>query len=134
MKSVRIQSFSGPYFLEFELNRERCGLSLGIHYECGKIRSRKSPNTDTFHIVIKKKDAIGNGQLFQRQNKQLCRALHWFIYLVIRKIHCTKNKVFHYGFLQYIWPNPQFPADLVTFTEEIRNGKLHFLCSDLIRN
>ena len=26
-------------------------------------------------------------------------------------------------------PNPQFPADLVTFTEEIPNGKLHFLCS-----
>ena len=24
--------------------------------------------------------------------------------------------------------NPQFPADLVTFTEEILNGKLHFLC------
>ena len=23
----------------------------------------------------------------------------------------------------------QFPADLVTFTEEILNGKLHFLCS-----
>ena len=22
----------------------------------------------------------------------------------------------------------QFPADLVTFTEEILNGKLHFLC------
>ena len=26
-------------------------------------------------------------------------------------------------------PNPHFPADLVTFTEEILNGKLHFLCS-----
>ena len=26
-------------------------------------------------------------------------------------------------------PNPQFPADLVTFTEEILNGKLHFLRS-----
>ena len=26
-------------------------------------------------------------------------------------------------------PNPQFPADLVTFTEEIPNGKLQFLCS-----
>ena len=25
--------------------------------------------------------------------------------------------------------NPQFPADLVTFTEEILNGKRHFLCS-----
>ena len=26
--------------------------------------------------------------------------------------------------------NPQFPADLVTFTEEILNGRLHFLCSE----
>ena len=25
-----------------------------------------------------------------------------------------------------MWPNPQFPADLVTFTEEIFNVKLHF--------
>ena len=25
-----------------------------------------------------------------------------------------------------MWPDPQFPADLVTFTEEIFNGKLHF--------
>ena len=28
-----------------------------------------------------------------------------------------------------MWPKPQSPADLVTFTEEILNGKLHFLCS-----
>ena len=28
-----------------------------------------------------------------------------------------------------MWPNPQFPADMVTFTEEILNGKLHFLSS-----
>ena len=27
-----------------------------------------------------------------------------------------------------MWPNSQFPADLVKFTEEILNGKLHFLC------
>ena len=26
-------------------------------------------------------------------------------------------------------PNPQETADLVTFTEEILNAKLHFLCS-----
>ena len=26
-------------------------------------------------------------------------------------------------------PNPRFPADLVTFTEDILNGKFHFLCS-----
>ena len=28
-----------------------------------------------------------------------------------------------------MWPNPQFPVDLVTFTEEIRIGKVNFLCS-----
>ena len=28
-----------------------------------------------------------------------------------------------------MWPNPQFSVDLVTFTEEILNGKLYFLCS-----
>ena len=25
-----------------------------------------------------------------------------------------------------MWPNPQFPEDLVSFIEEILNGKLHF--------
>ena len=30
-----------------------------------------------------------------------------------------------------MWPNPQLPADFITFTEEILNGKLHFLCSDI---
>ena len=28
-----------------------------------------------------------------------------------------------------MWPNPQFPAGLVTFTREILNGNLQFLCS-----
>ena len=28
-----------------------------------------------------------------------------------------------------MWPNPQETEDLVTFTEEIFNGKLHFLYS-----
>ena len=31
-----------------------------------------------------------------------------------------------------MWPNPQFPADFVTCTKEILNGKLHFLCSVLM--
>ena len=30
-------------------------------------------------------------------------------------------------------PNPHQTADLVTFTEEILHGKLHFLCSVLKR-
>ena len=28
-----------------------------------------------------------------------------------------------------MWPNLQFTSDLFTYTEEIFNGKLHFLCS-----
>ena len=28
-----------------------------------------------------------------------------------------------------MWPNPQETADLITFTEENRNGKLHFIYS-----
>ena len=30
-----------------------------------------------------------------------------------------------------MWLNPQFPAALVTFTEEILHGKLQFLCSGI---
>ena len=30
-----------------------------------------------------------------------------------------------------MWPTVQFPADRVTFTKEIFNGKLHLLCSEI---
>ena len=52
MKSVRIRSFSGPYFPTFDLIRERYSVSLRIKSACGKIRTRKTPNTDTFHVVL----------------------------------------------------------------------------------
>ena len=47
---------------------------------------------------------------------------------------CTaqKSEVFHYRFLQQMWTNPQETADLVTFTEEICNGKLHFFVQCLL--
>ena len=31
-----------------------------------------------------------------------------------------------------MWTNPQETGDLVKFTEEILNGKLHFLCSVIL--
>ena len=52
VKSVRIWSFSGPYFPVFRLNKDRYGVSLRIPSECGKIRTKKFPNTDTFHVVL----------------------------------------------------------------------------------
>ena len=51
MKSARIWRFYGPYFPAFGLNTERYGVSLRIQFECGKIRTRKTPNTDTFIAV-----------------------------------------------------------------------------------
>ena len=39
------------YFRVFGLNTERYGVSLCIQSECQKIRTRITPNMDTFHIT-----------------------------------------------------------------------------------
>ena len=51
VKSVRIRSYSGPHFPAFGLNTERYSVSLRIQSECGKIRTRITPNRDTFYAV-----------------------------------------------------------------------------------
>ena len=47
VKSVRIRSFSGPYFPTVVLN----GKSLRIQSKCGKMQTRKTLNTDSFYAV-----------------------------------------------------------------------------------
>ena len=49
VKSVRILSYSGSYFPAFGLNTERYGHR--IKFECRKLRTRITPDTDTFHAV-----------------------------------------------------------------------------------
>ena len=51
VKSVRIRSYSGPYFPAFGLNTDRYSISLLIQSELGEIRTRITPNTDTFHAA-----------------------------------------------------------------------------------
>ena len=51
VKSVHVRNYSGSHFLEFELNTERYSVSLRIQSTCGKIRTRITPNTDTFYAV-----------------------------------------------------------------------------------
>ena len=51
VKSIRIRRFSVPYFPSFGLNTEIYG---DIQFECRKIRTRKTPNMDTFHAVYLK--------------------------------------------------------------------------------
>ena len=41
-----------PHFPAFRLNMERYGISLRIQSECGKIRTRITPDMDTFHVEI----------------------------------------------------------------------------------
>ena len=52
VNGVRIRSFSGPYFPALGLNTERYRVCLHIQSECGKIRTKKTPNKDTFHAVM----------------------------------------------------------------------------------
>ena len=51
VKSVRIQSYSGPYFPAFGLNTKRYSVSIRIQIECGEIQTRITPNKDSFYAV-----------------------------------------------------------------------------------
>ena len=51
MKSACIRTFFWSVFSRTRLNMERYSASLHIQSECGKIRTRKTPNKDTFHAV-----------------------------------------------------------------------------------
>ena len=51
VKSVRIRSYSGPHFPAFGLNTERYSVSLRMQSKCGKMRTRITPNADTFYTV-----------------------------------------------------------------------------------
>ena len=52
VKSVRIGSFSGPYFPAFGLNTEMYFVNFCIQSECEKIRTRKNPNTYNFYTMF----------------------------------------------------------------------------------
>ena len=57
VKSVRIRSYSGPHSPAFGL---RYSVSLHIQSECGKMRTRITPNTDTFYAENTKKNENDN--------------------------------------------------------------------------
>ena len=50
-KSVHILSFSGSHFLAFGLNTEIYRINIRIQFKYGKIKTRKTPNADTFCAV-----------------------------------------------------------------------------------
>ena len=51
-ENVPIRSYSCLYIPAFRLNTKRYGVSLRIQSECGEIRTRITPNADTFYAVL----------------------------------------------------------------------------------
>ena len=70
IKSVRIRSYSGPHFPAFGPNPETYSVSLRIQSKCGKMRTRITPNTDTFHAVQKVQFSIWPSWQWQNKEKQ----------------------------------------------------------------
>ena len=97
MKSVRIQSYSGPHFPPFGMSTERYFVCLRIQPEFGKMQTRIAPLQTLLYSEAHLR--------FWRKTVTMIRS------------HCQTTKFSVKDF---------FSADLVTFTEEIRNGKLHF--------
>ena len=64
VKYVRIRRFAGPYFRVFVQNTERFGVSLRIQSKSGKMRTRKTSNTYSFHAVIMSKRCIKYHQIW----------------------------------------------------------------------
>ena len=52
VKSVCIRRFSVPHFLAFVLNTEIYRVHLRIYSESGEMRTRKTPNIDTFNAML----------------------------------------------------------------------------------
>ena len=84
--TVRIQSYSSPYFLSFGLNTRIYEVSLRIRSKCGEIRTRINPNTDNFYAVkVKKPSKIGQDQ------KTLISALAQSLTTIALKFHISKG-------------------------------------------
>ena len=64
VKNVRIRSYSGPHFPVFGLNTVRYSVYLRAQSEYGEIRTRITPNTDTFY-------AVNNEIFLQRYRKYI---------------------------------------------------------------
>ena len=83
VRSVRIRSYSGLHLPAFGLNTDIYHVFLRIQSECGKTRTRITPNTDTFYAVIAVKSVL-IGQLYSWK-------MHWMINFV-KTSYCRKKE------------------------------------------
>ena len=73
VKIARIRSYSGPHFSAFRLNTERYENSVRMRENAGKMRTRITPNTDSFNALYVSYFGFGksrNWAPFSKQQKQ----------------------------------------------------------------
>ena len=85
MKSVRIRSYSGPHFPAFGL------VCLRIQVKCGKMQTRITPNTDTFHAVKMKIKVMSQWKLFEI----LLASAVTYMTAILSNIFNTENMLRH---------------------------------------
>ena len=114
VKSVRIRSFSGPYSPTVGLNTEKYSVSLRTHSEWGKIRTSKTPNTNTFHTFISILQVILNWVIAPESSCCASLAITVFVDITAQEkrsfllrfssLNVTKS-VFSCGFGHIYWRN-----------------------------
>ena len=77
-----------------------------------------------FFSKIVNKTLISQIRLYPNLISQICSVM-------LKRTHCTKKRTFPLRISSANVIKSVGNADLVTFTEERLNGRLHFLCSDL---
>ena len=97
-KSVRLWSFSGPYFPALGLNTEIYSVKLRIQFECGKVRTRKTPNThsDNFYTVFTIEETRIIFVLSPRQGY----GKYFIIFICFDSISKRSNKFFRFFFIR----------------------------------
>ena len=81
VKRVCILGFSGLYFTAFGLNTGIYEINLRIQSKCGKIQTRKTPNTDTVYAMNISQlsfDLLFDSVLIQ-QNPGQRKPVFWYI-------------------------------------------------------
>ena len=102
LKSVRIRSYSGPYFPAFALNTERYSLSLRIQFECGNIRTRITSSTDTFHLVIDD-DSLKIADFTTKQALSENFIMRSFLAFFLKKVYVASNNLSARPILTALW-------------------------------
>ena len=71
VKTVRIRSYSGPYFPAFGLNTDRSGLSLRIQSECSKNKDQVNFEYGHFSCSESLQRKLSGSHLFIAKNNYL---------------------------------------------------------------